>query len=250
LNRGSRRFSRLGSVAAGCSLGKSNLRGILLRGGAKRIQLSEVFMKRYAIFAAAGVVALICAGCDKSFMSSSVESTKNGTAQPATPQKPPAIPPDIQGAAETALGSETEVLAFGDLAKSGKQQIFAVNRLKSTPQGVMPGTLVSRAVVLENDGGKWKEVFRCDEHLENPKGYLGGTPLAPVTAWRLQFEQHEDKGLQMYFTPLAKPAGGYIETIGIRWNPERKLYESLDRTYEHFVGETKNLATSESQVKQ
>jgi hypothetical protein len=124
-----------------------------------------------------------------------------------------------------------------------------VNRLKSTPQGVMPGTLVSRAIILENDGGKWKEVFRCDEHLQNPKGYLGGTPLAPVAAWRLQYEQHEDKGLQMYFTPLAKPAGGYIETIGIRWNPQQKLYESLDRTYEHFLGETKNLATPESQVK-
>jgi hypothetical protein len=114
----------------------------------------------------------------------------------------------------------------------------------------MPGTLVSRAVVLENDGGKWKEVFRCDEHLQNPKGYLGGTPLASVAAWRLQSEQHEDKALQMYFTPLAKPAGGYIETIGIRWNPELKLYESLDRSYEHFLGETKNLATPESQVRQ
>ena len=249
MNRASRRFSRLGSVAAGCSLGKLKSRRVLLPGRAKRLQLSEMLMKPYAIFAAAGVVALVCAGCDKSFMSSSVESTKNGTTQPATPPKP-ATPPDIQAAAEAALGSETEVLAFGDLAKNGKQQIFAVNRLKSTPQGVMPGTLVSRAVVLENDGGKWKEVFRCDEHLQNPKGYLGGTPLASVAAWRLQSEQHEDKGLQMYFTPLAKPAGGYIETIGIRWNPELKLYESLDRSYEHFLGETKNLATPESQVRQ
>ena len=205
-------------------------------------------MKSYVIFAA-GFVALACGGCDKSFMSSSVESTKSGTARPATPPKP-AIPSETQTAAEGALGSETEVLAFGDLAKNRKQQIFAVNRLKSTPQGVMPGILVSRAIILENDDGKWKEVFRCDEHLQNPKGYLGGTPLAPVAAWRLQYEQHEDKGLQMYFTPLAKPAGGYIETIGIRWNPQQKLYESLDRTYEHFLGETKNLATPESQVKQ
>jgi len=204
-------------------------------------------MKSYVIFAA-GFVALACGGCDKSFMSSSVESTKSGTARPATPPKP-AIPSETQTAAEGALGSETEVLAFGDLAKNRKQQIFAVNRLKSTPQGVMPGILVSRAIILENDDGKWKEVFRCDEHLQNPKGYLGGTPLAPVAAWRLQYEQHEDKGLQMYFTPLAKPAGGYIETIGIRWNPQQKLYESLDRTYEHFLGETKNLATPESQVK-
>jgi len=208
--------------------------------------------KNYAIFMAAGLIALACAGCDKSFMSSSVASTKNGASppapQPAASPKP-AIPQDIQSAAEAALGSESEVLAFGDLAKNGKQQIFAVNRLKSTPQGVMPGTVVSRAVVLENTD-RWKEVFRCDEHLQNPKGYLGGTPLAAVPAWRLQFERHEDKGLQMYFTPLARPSGGYIETIGIRWNPELKLYESLDRSYEHFLGETKNLESPESQVKQ
>src|ERR1700733_7905816 len=106
-------------------------------------------------------------------MSSSRESNKKETSQPAAPAKP-ATPPDVQAAAEAALGSETEVLAFGDLAKNGKQQIFAVNRLKSTPQGVMPGTLVSRAVVLENNGGKGKEVFRCDEHFHNPKGYRGG----------------------------------------------------------------------------
>jgi hypothetical protein len=197
-------------------------------------------MRTLAAITAAAFVALAGAGCDKSFMSSPVESTKNGTGKAATPAKP-ATPPDIQAPAEAALGSESEVLAYGDLSKDGKQQVFAVNRLKSTPQGVMPGTLVSRAVVLENDDGKWKEVFRCDEHLQNPKGYLGGTPLAPVAAWRLQFEQHEDKGLAMYFTPLSKPAGGYIETTGVRWNPELKLYESLDRTYEHFLGETRNL---------
>ena len=206
-------------------------------------------MHSSAILAAIGFVALACSGCG-SFMSAPVESTKTDAGKAKAADAKPAIPPDIQTAAETALGTETEVLAFGDLAKHGKRQIFAVNRIKFTPPGVMPGTLVSRAVVLEDDGGKWKEVFRCDEHLQNPKGYLGGTPLAPVPAWRLQYEQHEDKGLQMYFTPLAKPAGGYIETIGIRWNPELKLYESLDRSYEHFLGETKNLETPESQVKQ
>jgi hypothetical protein len=204
-------------------------------------------MHSNAILAATSFVALACAGCG-SFMSAPVESTKTDAAKASAAK--PVVPQDIQTAAETAVGSETEVLAFGDLSKNGKQQIFAVNRLKSTPKGAMPGTLVSRAVVIEDDGGKWKEVFRCDEHLQNPKGYLGGTPLAPVPAWRLQYEQHDDKGLQMYFTPLAKPPGGYIETVGIRWNPELKLYESLDRSYEHFLGETRNLETPESQVRQ
>jgi hypothetical protein len=211
--------------------------------------IDNTLLKTVAAITVAASVAFACAGCDKSFMSAPVESTKTGAGKPAARAKP-ATPPDVQAAAEGALGSETEVLAFGDLARNGKQQVFAVNRLKATPQGVMAGTLVSRAVVVENDGGQWKEMFRCDGHLQNPKGYLGGTPLAPVAAWRLQFEQHEDKGLQIYFTPLAKPAGGYIETTGVRWNPERKLYESLDRTYEHFLGETRNLESPESQVRQ
>ena len=47
--------------------------------------------------------------------------------------------------------------------------------------------------------------------------------------------------LVMYFTPLDKPAGGYIQTIGIRWNPKVKRYESLDRTYEQFLGESPTL---------
>ncbi len=153
----------------------------------------------------------------------------------------PAIPADIQQVAESALGSEAEVLVYGDLAKTGKQQILVINRLKKTPDTKVPGTLVTRAVVVENDGGTWKQVFLCDEHLKNPKGYLAATPLAAVTAWRLQWEQHEDQGLVMYFTPLDKPAGGYVQTIGVRWNPEVKRYQSLDRTYEHFLGESNSL---------
>jgi hypothetical protein len=221
----------------------------LFRDGNQKDTITSTFMKTFVVITAAALVSLASAGCYHSFMSSSLESTKKGAAKAVVPLKP-ATPTDIQAVAEASLGSETEVLAFGDLARNDKQQIFAVNRLKSTPQGVMPGTLVSRAVVLENDGGKWKEMFRCDQHLQNPNGYLGGTPLAPVAAWRLQFEQHDDKGLEMYFTPLAKPAGGYIETTGVRWNPELKLYESLDRSYEHFLGETRNLESPESQVRQ
>lgn len=51
------------------------------------------------------------------------------TAQPAAPAAP-AIPQPIQDAAEGALGAETEVLVFGDLALNGKQQALAINRLK------------------------------------------------------------------------------------------------------------------------
>jgi hypothetical protein len=167
--------------------------------------------------------------------------TKTATTEAAPPA--PVIPADIQSAAEASLGSETDVLAFGDLAKTGRKQVLAVNRLKGSAQGSFTGTLVTRVTVIENDGATWKEVFRCDEHLKNTQGFLGATPLAAVGGWKLQFEQDPQKGLVMYFTPLAKPEGGYIQTIGVRWNPQVKRYQSLDRTYEHFLGEVPALET-------
>jgi hypothetical protein len=177
-------------------------------------------------------------------------AAKEQPAAPAVPVKP-AIPPDIQKAAELALGSETEVLAFGDLSKSGPQQILAINRLKAAPPGVSAeGILLARAVILENAGTSWKQIFLCDEHLKNTKGFLGGTPLAPVNGWRLQYEQH-DKGLEMYFTPLMSPKGegGHVLPVGIRWNPKVKRYQSLDRTFENFLGELPALDTPESQIR-
>jgi hypothetical protein len=176
-------------------------------------------------------------------------ATSNQTSgEPAAPAAP-AIPADIQQVAESSLGSEAEVLAYGDLARNGKQQILVINRLKKAPDTKVPGTLVTRVAVVENDGGKWKQIFLCDEHLKNSSGYLAATPLAEVAGWRLQWEQHEDQGLVMYFTPLEKPAGGYLQTIGVKWNPEVKRYQSLDRTYEHFLGESNSLETPELRLR-
>ncbi|PYU00298.1 MAG: hypothetical protein DMG34_19505, partial [Acidobacteria bacterium] len=57
-----------------------------------------------------------------------------GTNPPPKPEEPvatkpaePAVPADIQSAAEALLGAETKVLAFGDLAKNGKQQVLVAN---------------------------------------------------------------------------------------------------------------------------
>jgi len=160
-----------------------------------------------------------------------------------TPAQPaaPAIPDDIQQVAESSLGSEAEVLVYGDLALNGKQQILEINRIKKAPDAKVPGTLFSRLAIVENDGGSWKQVLLCDEHLKNPNGYLAATPIAPVSGWRLQYEQHADVGLVLYFTPLDKPAGGYQQTIGVKWNPKAKRYQSLDRNYEQFLGETNSL---------
>lgn len=156
----------------------------------------------------------------------------------APPQPPtPAVPREFVSVAQSMLGSEAEVLAFGDLARTGRQEVLAVNRLAKTPTGIVPGILVTRAAVAENEGSKWKEVFRCDEHLKNPSGFLGATPIAPVTGWRLQYEQNAEKGLLLYFTPLQQPGGGHILTIGVRWNPKVSRYQSLDRNFEQFLGE-------------
>ena len=169
----------------------------------------------------------------------------------ATPGAPatPAVPDEIQKAAETALGSETEVLLYGDLAKNGARQILAVNRIKATPQMTMPGTVITRGVILENTGGTWKEILRCDEHLENPKGFLGNIPLAPVNGWRLQFEQDNDKGLLLYFTPAATPKGARMLPVEVRWNAKVKRYQSMDRNFENFLYELPALETPESQVR-
>jgi hypothetical protein len=162
----------------------------------------------------------------------------------------PAVPPEIQQVAESVLGADTDVLVFGDLAGTGRQQALFVNRLKTTPENTVPGILITRAVVVEKDGSAWKEVLRCDEHLRNPSGYLAATPLAAVGGWRLQYEQQPEKGLAMYFTPLQQPAGGYKETIGVRWNPKLKRYQSLDRNFQEFLGETPALETPTARLSQ
>lgn len=160
-------------------------------------------------------------------------------AEPAAQQSPaaPAVPAEIEAAVKSVLGSEAEVIVWGDLALTGNQQALAINRLKTTPSGAVPGILLVRAALVSKDGMKWRELLRCDEHLKNPKGYLGGTPIAGVHGWRLQYEQSPEKGLVMYFTPLEKPAGGYIQTLGVRWDPKAKQYRSMDRNYEKFLPE-------------
>ena len=174
---------------------------------------------------------------------------------PASPseiaQKPaePALPPELQSAASAVLGDDAEVIAFGDLAKTGNQQILVINRIKKTPPNIVPGILLMRAAILSQQDGKWSELLHVDEHLKNTNGFLAATPVSPVTGWRLQFEQSAEKGLQLYFTPLQQPAGGTLQTIGVRWNPKVKRYQSLDRTYERFLGEAPALEKIKSYLR-
>ncbi len=174
-----------------------------------------------------------------------------GSAPPAENPKAatPVVPQELQDVAKALLGAESEVIVFGDLAHTGQQQALIVNRLAKTPQGAVPGLLITRAVVVEQDGRKWKEALRCDEHLKNPNGYLGATPLVPVTGWRLQHEQDAEKGLVLYFTPLEMVGASHIPTIGVRWNPKVKRYQSLDRNFEQFLGEVPTLETPTQRVR-
>jgi len=170
-------------------------------------------------------------------------------AQAETKPAEPAVPDEIQLAAKALLGSESQVLAFGDLAKNGKQEFLAANVVPKTPTNNLPGTIVTRVVVAENTDGKWAEVLRCDEHLKNEKGFLGLTPLVPVTGWRLQYEQNDEKGLQLYFTPLKGTTDSHVLPIGVRWNPATKRYQSLDRTYEHFLLESPSMQDTRSTLR-
>jgi hypothetical protein len=216
-------------------------------------------MKKFVVCGILGVVALGAGSCGSSSTApgsgagsgSGDKASPSGAAASVTPGVPakPAVPDDIQKAAETALGSETEVLLYGDLAKNGSRQILAVNRMKATPQVTLPGMVIMRGVILENVGGTWKEILRCDEHLENPKGFLGNIPLAPVNGWRLQYEQDDDKGLLLYFTPAADPKGARMLPVEVRWNMKAKRYQSMDRTFENFLYELPALETPESQVR-
>jgi hypothetical protein len=184
-------------------------------------------------------VALLGAGCgDEPAPKSSVE-------EPAKPAAP-AVPESVQDAAQSLLGKETQVLIFGDLAKTGKQQFLAANVVPKTPKNDIPGTIVTRAVLAEETDGKWSELLRCDEYLKNAKGYLALTPLAAVAGWKVQWDQDPVKGIQLYFTPIKGPADKHVLPIGIAWNPTTKRYQSLDLTYEHFLMEKPSLDTARS----
>jgi hypothetical protein len=160
------------------------------------------------------------------------------------------VPEEVQDAAKAFLGSDTEVLLYGDLALNGKQQFLAANVVPNTPKSTVVGTVVRRAVVAENDDGKWLELMRADEHLKNSKGYLGLTPLQPVSGWKLQYENSPEKGMSLYFTPVSvSSSSGKTLPIAVRWNSATKRYQSMDLNYEHFLTEAPSLESPRSMLR-
>ena len=122
------------------------------------------------------------------------------------------IAEEMPRVAEAALGKQAEILAQGDLARNGQKQLLVINRFAKSPGGGAgpensPAIFVTRAAILEKSNGKWTEILRCDEHLKNPNGYLGGSPAGRVTGWRLEFRTDTTEGLEMKFTPADEGAG-------------------------------------------
>src|SRR6267378_6595663 len=145
-----------------------------------------------------GVVAFLLVGCNSAQQTTPAEA--------AAPPAATAAVPENQQVAEAVLGKQAEIVAHGDLARNGSEQLLVVNRFEKAAHGAVgpenPSPIfVTRAVIVEKNDGKWAEVLRCDEHLKNPRGYLGGSPAAPVTGWRLEFTPDTDQGIELRFTP-------------------------------------------------
>ena len=193
-------------------------------------------MQRSLLFFAAAILCMAGCGWDAPKPAPAAE----------TKAAEPAVPQEMTDAAHILLGSDSQVLLFGDLAKTGKQQFLAANVVPNTPKSKVAGTVVTRAVVAESDDGKWVELIRVDEYLKNPKGFLGLTPLQAVTGWKLQSEENAEKGLTMYFTPIKADSNERTLPIAVEWNPKVKRYQSLDLRYENFLPETPSLQNPRS----
>ena len=196
----------------------------------------------------AGVIVGALALSGASILAAGCDSSQSPSSQTAAKPTEPAIPDDVQSAADAFLGKETTVLVFGDLAKNGNRQLLAANVVPKTPKNTLPGTIATRAVLAEESGGSWHELVRCDEHLKNEKGYLGGSPIDPVAGWRVQFEQNAIEGFHLYLTPVKGNDDPHVLPLAVRWNPAVKRYQTLDRNYEHFLTEAASVGTARSHL--
>jgi len=186
-------------------------------------------------------MALILTGCDS--------DVPKPTAQAETKPAEPAAPEADLAAAQALLGSEAQILLFGDLAKNGKEQILAANIVPNTPKSTVAGTVITRAIIAENDDGKWVELMRADEHLKNTKGYLGLTPLQAVGGWKLQYENSPTSGMALYFTPIKSGSNEKTLPIAVKWNPATKRYQSMNYSYDQFLSEAPTLESPRSMLR-
>jgi len=198
-----------------------------------------------------GIAALLLAGCHSARQPEPVREN----ASPDTI----GMADETQQVAEAALGKQAEILAHGDLARNGLEQMLAVNRFAKAPRGgtepeISPAFFITRAVILEKSNGHWTEILRCDEYLKNPNGYLGGSSAARVTGWRLEFSTDTKQGLELKFTPAdsvarkegASMGGSANQTFVVGWNAQVKRYQSLDAAHARYLSEAPTLETPQS----
>jgi hypothetical protein len=194
--------------------------------------------------------AMLLDGCQVAQQSDSAEETRKAVAEAAAQE--------TRKVADDVLGGQAEIVAHGDLARNGLEQLLVVNRYQNATRkgaelGNPSGIFITRAALLEKDNGKWAELLRCDEHLKNPRGYLGGSPATRVTGWLLELKQDPQHGLELLFTPAEdvqnRPthrSGSERGTIAVRWNAKTKRYQPIDRSHERYLGEVPTLETPQS----
>ncbi len=192
---------------------------------------------------------VISLSCFMSFAFTGCDSMSTKVATEEKKPTEPVVPEEYQDVAPSLLGSDAQVLLFGDLAKNGQKQVLVANVLPNTPRSVIAGTVVTRSVIAQFEDGKWVELLRCDEYLKNGKGYLGLTPLQPVTGWKLQYEDSPGKSLSLYFTPVKTGSTERTLPIAVRWNPATKRYQSMDSGYQNFLGELPTLESPRSTLR-
>lgn len=163
---------------------------------------------------------------------------------------------EAQRIADAVLGKQAEILDRGDLARNGREQVLVINRFGSGPKNGSTA-LITRAVVLEKSEGKWQEIFRCDEHLKNPYGYLVAANRT-VTGWDLVVGD-ADGPLELVFTPAV--IGEAADTRGserkeaknstfvVRWNTKANRYQAYNRSQKRYLRETTALDMPESSLK-
>jgi len=211
---------------------------------------------RAALRALPWIMALCLAGC------------QTAQQQPSDPGKAAAASDgpaeEAQRVAEASLGKQSEILAQGDLALNGREQLLVVNRIASAApvnrdRASSSPIYIMRAAVLEKNDGKWSQILLCDEHLKNPNGYLGNSPKTRITGWQLEYRKDQKVGLEMSFTPATKfgventsADEGSEEkqpTFDVRWNKNTKRYQSFDKSHERYLGEVPSLEAPESILK-
>jgi hypothetical protein len=168
---------------------------------------------------------------------------------------------EARGIADASLGKQAEILDRGDLAQNGREQLLVVNRLSDATgrvagAGTKGTVIVSRAVVLEKSEGKWREIFRSDEHLKNPYGYL---VAASSTGWQLVAGRDSSGALEMEFSRATIADAMNVHTgergeakslpFVVRWNTKKNRYQAYDRSQKRYLNETTALETPQSILK-